>query len=76
VAAIRTGAAVNTAPETAVSTHVAIMGRDSAYTGKAVTYDAAMAADDRLGPDTYALGAVSLPAEPPRPGQDSSPLTE
>jgi myo-inositol 2-dehydrogenase/D-chiro-inositol 1-dehydrogenase len=76
VAAIRTGAAVNTAPDTAVSTLVAIMGRDSAYTGKAVTYDAAMAADDRLGPDTYALGAVSLPAEPPRPGQDSSPLTE
>jgi predicted dehydrogenase len=76
VTAIRTETPINTAPDTAVSTLVAIMGRDSAYSGKAVTYDAAMAADDRLGPETYALGPVQLPAEPPRPGQDSSPLSE
>jgi myo-inositol 2-dehydrogenase/D-chiro-inositol 1-dehydrogenase len=76
VSAIRSGAPINTAPDTAVSTLVAIMGRDSAYTGKAVSYDAALAADDRLGPDTYALGAVHLPAEAPRPGEDSSPLSE
>jgi predicted dehydrogenase len=76
VTGIRSGKPVNTARDTAVSTLVAIMGRESAYTGKAISYDDLLASDQRLGPDTYALGDVRLPAEPPRPGEDSAPLTE
>ena len=76
VTAIRTGKPVNTAKETAISTLVAIMGRESAYTGAAVTYEESIGSDQRLGPDTYALGDVKLPAEAPRPGQDSEPLSE
>jgi myo-inositol 2-dehydrogenase/D-chiro-inositol 1-dehydrogenase len=76
VTAIRSGTPVNTAKDTAVSTLIAIMGRESAYTGKAVTYDELLASNQRLGPETYALGPVSLPAEPPRPGEDSAPLSE
>lgn len=76
VTAIRTGKPINTAKDTAISTLVAIMGRESAYTGKAVSYDELLASDQRLGPETYALGSVNLSAEAPRPGQDSSPLSE
>jgi myo-inositol 2-dehydrogenase/D-chiro-inositol 1-dehydrogenase len=76
VTAIRTGKPVNTAKDTAISTLVAIMGRESAYTGRAVMYDEALASDERLGPKTYALSDVELPAEAPRPGQDSEPLSE
>ena len=52
------------------------MGRESAYTGKVVTYDALMASSLRLGPDTYALGPVSIPAVPPLAGQESAPLSQ
>ena len=50
VGAIRSGTPVNTAKDTAIATLVAIMGRESAYTGKAVTYDELMASTMRLGP--------------------------
>jgi hypothetical protein len=76
VTAIRTERPVNTARDTAVSTLVAIMGRESAYTGKAVTFDAMMASSQRLGPEQYALGPVPIPAVPPLAGEESAPLSE
>ncbi len=76
VTAIRTERPVNTARDTAVSTLVAIMGRESAYTGKAVTFDAMMASTERLGPERYALGPVPIPAVPPLAGEESAPLSE
>ena len=47
----------------------------SAYTGKAVLYDELMASTMRLGPETYALGPVNIPAVPPLAGQESAPLS-
>ncbi len=76
VAAIRAGRPINTARDTAVSTLVAIMGRESAYSGKAVTYDELMASNQRLGPEQYALGPLAIPAVPPLAGQDSPPLSD
>lgn len=76
VRAIRLGTPVNTAKDTAIATLVAIMGRESAYTGKAVTYDELMASTVRLGPETYALGPVNIPAVPPLAGQESAPLSQ
>jgi predicted dehydrogenase len=65
VTAIRTGKPVNTAKETSLSTLMAIMGRDSAYTGKSITWTDLMASTARLGPTSYALGPV--PHEPVAP---------
>ena len=76
VSSIRSGSPVNTAKETASATLTAIMGRESAYTGKAVTWDEMMASDQRLGPTTYALGPLNMPAKEPIPGQDSEPNTQ
>jgi predicted dehydrogenase len=76
VRAIRSATPINTAKDTAIATLVAIMGRESAYTGKAVTYDELMASTMRLGPETYALGPVNLPAVPPLAGQESAPLSQ
>jgi myo-inositol 2-dehydrogenase / D-chiro-inositol 1-dehydrogenase len=75
VRAIRAGTPVNTAKDTAVATLVAIMGRETAYTGKTVTYDEQMASTQRLGPAAYALGPVNIPAVPPLAGQESAPLS-
>ena len=73
VTAIRKEKPVNTAKETALSTLMAIMGRDSAYSGKAVTWTELLASTARLGPAEYALGPVPLKAEPPVPGVDQGP---
>ncbi|HEY7502170.1 MAG TPA: Gfo/Idh/MocA family oxidoreductase [Vicinamibacterales bacterium] len=70
ITAIRGGKPINTAKETAISTLMAIMGRDSAYTGKGITWDGLMASDVRLGPTQYALGPVGIKAEPPLAGLD------
>lgn len=75
--AIRTDKPINTAEQTAISTLVAIMGRDSAYTGKAITWDEAMNSTERLGPSTYALGPVTaLKPIAPVPGRDTEPTSE
>ncbi len=76
VTAIRTDTPINTAKDTAIATLVAIMGRESAYTGKTVTMDDLMASSQRLGPTTYALGPVALAATAPLAGQESAPLSE
>ena len=75
VTAIRTEKPVNAVKATAIATLTAIMGRESAYTGKAVTWDEMMASTLRLGPTSYALGPVNIPATPPLAGQDSAPLS-
>jgi hypothetical protein len=73
VTAIRTDKPVNTARDTAVATLIAIMGRDSAYSGKAITWPDLMQSTARLGPTEYALGPVALKPEPPVPGFDQGP---
>jgi myo-inositol 2-dehydrogenase/D-chiro-inositol 1-dehydrogenase len=75
VRAIRTGQPANTTDETAISTLIAIIGRDSAYTGKLVNWDEAMQSTARLGPTTYAMGPVPLKAVAPVPGEDTAPLS-
>jgi len=73
VTAIRTNKPVNTTEETAISTLIAIIGRDSAYTGKAVAWDEAMQSTARLGPTEYAMGPVPIKAVAPIPGEESAP---
>ena len=73
VTAIRTGKPVNTAKETALSTLMAIMGRDSAYSGKAVSWPTLLVSTARLGPTEYAWGRVDLPAKAPVAGVDNGP---
>ena len=58
VAGIRTGNVVNDAEAQVMSTLVTIMGRESAYTGKDVTWEELMNSDMRLGPATYEFGPV------------------
>ena len=73
VTAIRAGKPVNTAKETALATLMAIMGRDSAYSGKAVAWDDLMASTSRLGPNEYTLGPVALKPVAPVPGVEPGP---
>jgi len=73
VTAIRGGKQVVTAEETAVSTLVAIMGRDTAYTGKEVTWDELMQSNARLGPTEYALGPLDIKPMIPVPGEGAAP---
>jgi hypothetical protein len=73
VTAIRADKPVNTVEPTAFASLMAIMGRDSAYTGKAVTWDAALQSTERLGPTEYALGPVTLRPLAPVPGEDTAP---
>jgi myo-inositol 2-dehydrogenase / D-chiro-inositol 1-dehydrogenase len=68
VTAIRTNNPVNEAFHNATSSLTAVMGRESAYTGKMFTWDDMMKSDLRLGPTEYAMGPVNLKAEPPIPG--------
>jgi len=73
VTAIRTRKPINTAKETATATLIAIMGRDSSYTGKAVTWDDVVASTERLGPTEYAMGPVSIKPAAPVPGVEPGP---
>ena len=73
VTAIRTNKPVNTAEETAISTLVAIMGRDSAYSGKEVTWGDLMQSAVRFGPTEYAMGPVDIKAVIPVPGEGGIP---
>jgi len=73
VTSIRTGKPVNTVKETALATLMAIMGRDSAYSGKAVAWDELLASTTRLGPSEYAWGPVPLTPAAPVAGLESGP---
>ncbi|MDR3244814.1 MAG: Gfo/Idh/MocA family oxidoreductase [Prevotellaceae bacterium] len=71
VTSIRTGKPVNEANNMARSTLMAIMGRNSAYTGKTITWDGIMANTDVLGPDIDAMGKVDYSDIHPLPGKAS-----
>ena len=58
VTAIRTNKPINDTEQHVQSTIMAIMGRESAYTGKFITWDQIIASDMKLGPDTYEFGPV------------------
>jgi len=72
VTAIRTGQYVNEAEKTALSTLTAIMGRESAYTGKKITWDEIMYSEQKLGPSEYKMGPVDMEFKVPVPGQPHS----
>jgi myo-inositol 2-dehydrogenase/D-chiro-inositol 1-dehydrogenase len=73
VTSIRNGKPINTAKETSIATLMAIMGRDSAYTGKEIAWDGLLASASRLGPEQYAMGPVTIKAAPPIPGVEPGP---
>ena len=64
IAAIRSGNRVNELRQVAESTLTAIMGRMSAYTGKAVTWDFAMNSKLDLTPESYDFGPIEMPPVP------------
>ena len=69
VAAIRTGHPMVEAEETAKSNLTAIMGRESAYTGKKVTWEEMMGSGMKLGPKSeIKLGPVDMNKIPPIAG--------
>lgn len=65
---IRAGQPINAAQAVAESTFMAIMGRESAYTGRTVEWETLIKSDTRLGPDKYEFGPLPFP-EVPMPGQ-------
>jgi predicted dehydrogenase len=62
IASIRKGEPLNEAEQIAHSTLTAIMGRMTAYTGKEVTWDQAMASQESLMPGKLELGPIATPA--------------
>ncbi len=69
VTAIRTNNQVNESHNLATSTLVGIMGRESAYTGKDVTWEDMMNSNLRIGPKEYNMGPVDdIKPVPPVPG--------
>lgn len=68
VTAIRTNEYVNEAERTALSTLTAIMGRESAYSGKKIKWEEIMKSELKLGPDEYTMGDVDMEFEVPIPG--------
>jgi myo-inositol 2-dehydrogenase / D-chiro-inositol 1-dehydrogenase len=69
VNAIRTGNQIVEAEQTAISVLTAIMGRESAYTGKKVTWEDMMGSDLQIGPKgELALGPVDMKAVIPVAG--------
>ncbi|MDR2041586.1 MAG: Gfo/Idh/MocA family oxidoreductase [Tannerella sp.] len=75
VESIRLGKKINQAEDLAYSTLVAILGREAAYTGKAISWDEIMASDLRYGPKVYELGPLPDYHEgvAPVPGQAPQP---
>jgi predicted dehydrogenase len=65
---IRAGNPLNEAKAVAESTLTGIMGRESAYSGRAVEWDEILNSSRRLGPESYQLGALPFP-EVAMPGQ-------
>jgi predicted dehydrogenase len=61
IASIRAGKPLNEAKAVAESTLMAIMGRESAYSGQSVEWDKAFNSNTRLGPDKYEFGNLPFP---------------
>jgi predicted dehydrogenase len=78
VESIRLDKKINQAEDLAYSTQVAILGREAAYTGKAISWDEIMASPLRYGPETYELGDLPDYHEgvAPKPGRPSSEALE
>ena len=74
VESVRMGKKINQAEDLAYSNMVAIMGREAAYTGKAITWDEIMASALRYGPEKYEMGSLPDYHEGivPIPGKDPS----
>jgi len=71
ITAIREGKQIVEAEETAISVLTAIMGRESAYTGKKVTWEEMMGSDLTLGPRSeIKLGPVDIDRTIPIAGSD------
>jgi len=77
VESIRLNKKINQAEDLANSTLIAIMGRESAYTGKLMKWDEMLSSDLRYGPDEtdiskFEMGAVPFYKEGdvPRPGKE------
>lgn len=68
VASIRAGAPLNEGRRIAESTLTAILGREAAYTGQALTWDELLASNLSITPPRFALGPLEVPAVP-TPGQ-------
>ena len=68
IASIREGKPINEARNLAEGTLTAIMGRESAYTGRTVEWDEALDSKLRYGPDKYEFGSLPFP-EVPVPGK-------
>ena len=69
IAAVRGEAPyLNEAENIAKSTLMAIMGRTSAYTGKRITWDQAMAMQEKYGPKELAFADNPVPPPPIPPG--------
>jgi predicted dehydrogenase len=61
IASIRAGAPLNEAKAIAESTLTAIMGRESAYSGRTVEWDALLNSNTKLGPPKYEFGSLPFP---------------
>ncbi len=61
IASIRAGEPINEAQTVAEATMTGILGREAAYSGKAITWEAAMNSSARLGPEKYELGPCPMP---------------
>lgn len=68
IASIRAGTPLNEAQQTAEATLMAIMGRESAYSGTFVEWDQILNSQQRLGPEKYEFGPLPFP-EVAIPGQ-------
>jgi predicted dehydrogenase len=61
IASIRAGAPLNEAKAIAESTLTAIMGRESAYSGRSVEWDELLNSNTKLGPPKYEFGSLPFP---------------
>ncbi|MDR1454844.1 MAG: Gfo/Idh/MocA family oxidoreductase [Tannerella sp.] len=77
VESIRLDKKINQAEDLAYSTLVAILGREAAYTGKAITWEEIMSSDLHYGPEKYEIGPLPdyhegvapVPGRAPNPAQ-------
>jgi hypothetical protein len=61
IASIRAGKPLNELKQVAETSLAAIMGRMAAYTGKAVTWDEALASQEALMPPSLTWGPMPIP---------------
>lgn len=61
IASINAGKPINDAPAIAEATMTGILGREAAYSGRAIKWDDAMKSTTRLGPEKYEFGPYPVP---------------